>query len=203
MFGWLAPHVAHLCPHAAGADVERRWLRIAPQLLARRLPAAGPVLYLPCAMPATTVVAAGMVAGCRELAPLQRACWLVAASAIGSGGPHEWLECCACDGRLCARLHLLPDSDYLGWDALLAAGMAAHAAPGPRPDGGPSAAARLLEFRCRRVAGLDLLDALPATGISAPGRRIAHGIARAEGLPLMVKRADAAGRPRRPCGNAA
>jgi len=185
MFGWLATHVAHLCPHAVGAEVQRRWRRITPRLLARRLPGAGPVLYLPYAAPATKDAAVpGLLAGGRELAPLLRVHWLVAASAIGSDGPHEWLECHARDGRLCARLHLLPDSDYLGWDGLLAAGVAAHAAHGPRPGDERIAAARLLEFRCRRVAGLDLLDALPAASISTLGDGIARGIARAEGLAL-------------------
>lgn len=185
MFGWLATHVSHLCPRAAGAEVERRCLRIEPQLLARCLSATGPVLYLPYAAPATVEVAVpGLLAGCRELAPLLRVHWLVTASAIGSDGPHEWLECRACDGHLCARLHLLPDSDYLGWDALLAAGCAVHAAHGPRPGDGRVTAAWLLEFRCRRLAGLDLLDALSATNISALGDGIARDIVRAEGLTL-------------------
>ncbi|HEX7732818.1 MAG TPA: hypothetical protein VF415_09245, partial [Rhodanobacter sp.] len=115
---------------------------------------------------------------------LLRVHWLVAASVIGSDGPHEWLECRARDGRLCARLHLLPDSDYLGWDALLAAGVPVHAAGGQRPDDEHLAAARLLDFRCRQLAGLDVLEALPAVGVSALGGGIARGIARAEGLAL-------------------
>lgn len=185
MFGWLATHVAHVCPHAIGVAVERRWLRIAPPQLARRLPAAGCVLYLPC-MPSAEVdpIAPGLLAGSLELAPLLRVYWLVAASAIGSDGPHEWLECRARDGRLCARLHLLPDSDYLGWDALLTAGVPVHAAAGQRPDDERIETAQLLDFRCRRLAGFDVLDARPAVRVSTLGGRIAHGIARAEGLAL-------------------
>ena len=183
MFGWLATHVAHLCPRASGVAVTRRWLRIAPRQLARHLPATGCVLYLPCAARVDETVP-GLLVGRCELAPLLRVRWLVAASVIGSDGPHEWLECRARDGRLCARLHLLPDSDYLGWDALLAAGAPVQAASGPRPDDGRMAAARLLEFRCRRVAGIDLLDASPAADISTLGGGIARGIARVEGLVL-------------------
>jgi len=184
MSGWLVPHVLPLCPRASHADVEYRWLRIAPRLLARRLPAAGPVLYLPYAAAATDA-ATGLLAGCRELAPLLCVRWLVAACAIGSDGPHEWLECRAIDGRLCARLHLLPDSDYLGWDGLLAAAVPVHAAGRQqRPGSGRVAAARLLDFRCRRLAGLDVLDAQPAARVSALGGGIARGIARAEGLVL-------------------
>ena len=183
MIGWLATHLAHLCPRASGVAVSRRWLRIAPRQLARHLPAAGCMLYLPCAAMADGTVP-GLLVGRRELAPLLRVRWLVAASAIGSDGPHEWLECRAGDGRLCARLHLLPDSDYLGWDALLAAGAPVQAAPGPRPGDERMAAARLLEFRCQRVAGIDLLDASPAAEISTLGSGIARGIARVEGLVL-------------------
>ncbi|OOG47486.1 hypothetical protein B0E52_03665 [Rhodanobacter sp. C06] len=183
MFGWLAPHVAHLCPRADGVAVSRHWLRITPLQLARHLPAAGCVLYLPCAARVDETVPSLLVGRC-ELAPLLRVRWLVAASAIGSDGPHEWLECRARDGRLCARLHLLPDSDYLGWDALLAAGAPVPAACATRPDDARIAAARLLEFRCRRVAGIDLLDASPAADISTLGGGIARGIARVEGLVL-------------------
>jgi hypothetical protein len=115
---------------------------------------------------------------------LLRVHWLVAASVIGSDGPHEWLECRARDGRLCARLHLLPDSDYLGWDALLAAGAPVPAMGRRRPDDERLAAAQLLDFRCRQLAGLEVLEALPAVGVSALGGGIARGIARAEGLAL-------------------
>jgi hypothetical protein len=111
MSGWLATRVIPFCLHAACAEVERRWLHIAPRTLARHLPAAGPVLYLPCAVTPATAVASGLLAGCRELAPLLRVRWLVPACAIGCNGPREWLECRAGDGRLCARLQLLPDSD--------------------------------------------------------------------------------------------
>lgn len=184
MPGWLVTHLAQVCPRAVGAEVERRWLRITPRLLARRLPAAGPVLYLPCAMPAPADLSTGLLAGCRELASLLCVHWLVAACAIGSDGPHEWLECRTRDDRLCARLHLLPDSDYLGWDALLAAGVPVHAAYRQRRGDERVAAAQLLEFRYRRLAGLEVLEALPAARVSALGGGIARGIARAEGLAL-------------------
>lgn len=185
MFGWLATHLAHVCPRAAGIAVERRWLRIAPRQLAGCLPAAGCVLYLPCATPvATDAIEPGLIAARRELAPLLCVRWLVAASAIGSDGPHEWLECRAGDGRLCARLHLLPDSDYLGWDALLAAAAPMPATGQQAPDDTCVEAAHLLDFRCRRLAGLVVLDALPAPRVSVLGGEIAQGIARAEGLAL-------------------
>ncbi|GAB3793722.1 hypothetical protein GCM10028797_36250 [Dyella agri] len=184
MFGWLATHVARVCPRAVGADVERRWLRIAPSLLARRLPAAGPLLYLPCAVPTPADAPTGLLAGCRELAPLLYVRRLVAACAVGSDGPHEWLECRARDGRLCARLHLLPDSDYLGWDALLAEGTPVRAERSARRGDERIKAAQLLDFQCLRLAGFEVLDALPTARVSALGGGIARGIARAEGLAL-------------------
>lgn len=184
MFGWLATHLPSVCPRAAGVAVERRWLRIAPRQLAQGLPAAGSVLYLPCTLPASDGIEPGLLAARAELVPLLRVRWLVAASAIGSDGPHEWLECRSGSGHLCARLHLLPDSDYLGWDALLAAAAPVSPVPPRRPDGTRVEAAHLLDFRCRRLAGLLLLDAAPAPRISALGGGIAQGIARAEGLAL-------------------
>lgn len=42
-------------------------------------------------------------------------------------------------------------------------------------------AARQLDFRCRRLAAFDVLDALAARCISTLGGEIAHRIARAEG----------------------
>lgn len=183
MFGWLATRVAQVCPRATGIAVARRWSRIAPRQLAQCLPAAGCVLYLPCA-PSMMTAVPGLLAGRCELAPLLRVHWLVAASAIGSDGPHEWLECRTRDGGLCARLHLLPDSDYLGWDALQAVGVPVRAAGGTRPDDPRVESARLLEFRCRRLAGFELLDAVPASRVSTLGGEIARGIARAEGLAL-------------------
>jgi len=185
MFGWLATHLAHVCPRAAGIAVERRWLRITPRRLARCLPATGCVLYLPCATPASTNdIEPGLLVMRHELAPLLQVCWLVAASAIGSDGPHEWLECRAGDGSLCARLHLLPDSDYLGWDAMLATGTPVSIA-GRRPmDDADIEAAYLLDFRCDHLAGFAVLDAVRALRVSALGGEIALGIARAEGLTL-------------------
>lgn len=185
MFGWLATRLAHVCPRAAGIAVERRWLCITPQRLARCLPAAGCVLYLPCATPALPDNAEpGLLVMRRELAPLLHVCWLVAASAIGSDGPHEWLECRASDGSLRARLHLLPDSDYLGWDAMLAAGAPVSIVGRHSMDDANIEAAHLLDFRCSAMAGLGVLDAVPALRVSTLGGEIAQNIARAEGLML-------------------
>jgi len=185
MFGWLANPLAHVCPRAVGAAVERRWLRIAPRQLACRLPAVGCVLYMPCTVAATTnEIELGLLVAHRALAPLSRVHWLVGASTIDNDGPHEWLECRDGSGRLHARLHLLPDSDYLGWDALLTAGAQTSAMAPRLPGDACIEAAHLLDFRCSRLAGLAVLDAAPATRVSVLGGEIAQGIARAEGLVL-------------------
>ena len=73
---------------------------------------------------------------------------------------------------------------YLGWDALLAAGVPMGALGRSWPCDERIEAARVLEFRCRRLAGLDLLEARPAARVSALGGGIARGIARAAGLAL-------------------
>jgi hypothetical protein len=44
---------------------------------------------------------------------------LRAHSAIGTHGPREWLELIDAQGLCSARLYLLPDADYLAWDAML------------------------------------------------------------------------------------
>jgi hypothetical protein len=71
-----------------------------------------------------------------------------------------------------------------GWNAALAPDAPVSAASQRRPDEARVEAARLLDFRCRRLAGLDVLDAAPTARVSRLGGEIARGIARAEGLAL-------------------
>src|SRR3546814_12231625 len=80
----------------------------------------------------------GLLAEAMQLAPLLQTRRLVAASAITVEGPREWIDCVDREGRTCARLHLLPDTDYLAWDRLLACGEPMAATPArwlrhPRP----------------------------------------------------------------------
>lgn len=186
MFGWLATHVAHDCGRASGAPVERSWRRVTPQRLAAGLPALGGVLCLryASARPLDENLPRGLLAAQRECLPLLRVHWLVAASVVGSDGPREWLECRDRSGAPCARLHLLPDTDYLAWDALLAAGVPVPGAQRSRPDAMRVLSAQLLRFRCRRLAGLEMLDALPAAPVSGLGGALAQAIARAECVAL-------------------
>ena len=159
-----------------------------PQRLVRQLPLLGCVLYIP-ARP-TALVAESCISGVllaqRELAPLLQTRWLGAASAITGDGPREWLECLDDQGQLHARLHLLPDTDYLAWDALLQ--MADMETPTELPrwyrDFRPGGA-RLVSFHHRELAGLSMLEAVQAQAISNLGRQMAKRITQAEDIVLQ------------------
>lgn len=184
MFGWLATHSRSACRLAA-PTAQRRWLRVAPPLLAEGLPSLGDVLYVSGAEThASPDVPPGWLAVRRELSPLLQAHWLAVAGHVGDDGPREWLECLDRHGRLRARLHLLPDTDYLAWDALSTIGV--PDAPPARCDW-PSfrpAWACTLRLRVRRLSGLAMLDTAPPGPLSALGRDLAERIARAEAVPL-------------------
>jgi hypothetical protein len=184
MFGWLATHSRSACRLAA-PTVQRRWLRVAPPLLAECLPLLGDVLYVSgagtCVPPD---MPPGWLAARCELSPLLQMHWLAVAGHVGDDGPCEWLECLDRHGRLRARLHLLPDTDYLAWDALPAIGV--PDVPPLRRDWPPfrPAWACTLRLRLRRLAGLAVLDAAAPGPLSDLGRDLAGRIARAEAVPL-------------------
>ena len=176
---WWQP-LLKWCPQAGHADACRLRLRMTPAVLAARLPVLGSVLYMPLA-----ACGAGMPSWpCRllvatpELAPLLHVHWLLAVSEIAPDGPREWVDGIDREGRPCLRLHLLPDTDYLGWDRLLACGEPAPALPAPphlRALG-----AQPLRFHRQRLAGLDLLHGEPVARLSPLGRQLAGRIVRAQ-----------------------
>lgn len=187
MFGWLASHPVALCRRVQVAPVQRRCFRISPLQLTDHLPRLGQVLLvgdvrLPDVLDPPPP--GWLVEQC-ELAPLLHVHWLVAASLVGDDGPREWLECLDRHGNACARLHLLPDTDYLAWDALLAA-----ATPTPGAKNGTRALrpgeACVARFRRRHLAGLLALGRVAATPLSALGREMAQRIARAEAVSLHL-----------------
>jgi hypothetical protein len=189
MFGWLAVHPVALCRRAAVPPAQRRWLRVSPLQLAEHLPRLGHVLYLADARPLAAMdepPPGWLVEQC-ELAPVLHTHWLVAAGVVGDDGPREWLECVDRHGNACARLHLLPDTDYLAWDALLAAGIPTPAptslrAPRPfRPAG-----ACVTRFHRRHLAGLVALGRAPCAPVSTLGRDVAQRIAQAEAVALQL-----------------
>lgn len=187
MFGHPVHALRRLCLHVAPSRVDRRWVRIAPLALMRQLPRLGCVLYLP----GETVPGArpphALLLGQAELQPLLRTCWLAAAGMVTTDGPYEWIECVDCSGAIRARLHLLPDTDYLAWDLLLAGG---EAVPPPACWRGSRSfrpiSAQLWCFRWRQLACLSLLEGCAASQVSGVGQRVAREVARAEALPLPV-----------------
>lgn len=103
---------------------------------------------------------------------------------IGADGPREWMDCLDAHGHFCARLHLLPDTDFLAWDALLAD---ARALPPISPClqlRFRAASAELVSFHVRRLGALNVLDAAPLGQLSMLGRGIAREIARVSAVAL-------------------
>lgn len=172
---------------ASASAVSRRGLCMAQACFVAALPALGNVLYVPMRPNGSVVreLPRGLLVETMQLMPLLQTRRLVAASAITVDGPREWIDCVDREGRTCARLHLLPDTDYLAWDRLLACGEPKAAVPArwlrqPRP-----ASARVLRFQWRRLAGLDVLGAEITVRISPLSRQLAGQIARAEAVPLQ------------------
>ena len=188
MFVSLVHRLQDLRLQAATAPVSRRGLRVTPVRLIAGLPALGNVLYVPMRPGSSTVreLPRGLLVEAMQLAPLLQTRWLMAASMITVEGPREWIECMDREGCVCARLHLLPDTDYLAWDRLLAG-------DGPMPAAKPAhwlrhpcpASAQVLRFHARRLAGLDVLGAEATAVVSALSRQLAGRIARAEAVPLQ------------------
>ncbi|WP_109127281.1 hypothetical protein [Dyella sp. C11] len=193
MFGWLA----HAFAPARTADETAAWtisrtsvFMSGPELVAR-LPLLGGVLYLPACASSRPVrqLAPGWLVTREDLAPLLHTEELRTSSMIGADGPREWIDCLDASGAFCARLHLLPDTDYLAWDALLSQGTSLPAAPiCPGEVACKAAIAELLCFRTSRLASLDVLDTLPLGHLSSLGRGIARDVARAAAVELAPAR---------------
>lgn len=176
---WLRQRQAR-CPQASGTSICQRRLRITPQLLVAALPALGSVLYMPLAACEQDLSAMprGLLVETPQLALLLRVHWLMVASVIAVDGPREWVDGIDRTGRPCVRLHLLPDTDYLGWDRLLACGEPVFAgAPAPHLR---ALDAYPLRFHQRPLAGLDVLRGEAVTALSPLSRRLAGQIAWAD-----------------------
>lgn len=187
MFGWLTARSAPLCRHAPMTVLSRRTRQITPHVLMRTLPHLGSVLYLHATSSAVIadVLPPGLLVTQRAFAPLLDTRWLVATSVVTDDGPREWWECLDRFGRPRARLHLLPDTDYLAWDAVITSHESDAELPlwtgGPlwRPDG-----ASVVNFQVREFAGLTLLDRGRPMALSPLGGQVATHIASAESVLL-------------------
>lgn len=177
--------------HAA-APVSRRGMRVTPARLAAGLPSLGNVLYVPMRPQnaAGWSMSRGLLIEAMPLAPLLQTRCLVACCMITVEGPREWIECLDWQGRACARMYLLPDTDYLAWDSLLVGGEPMSSEPlRPSRHACPSNA-QVLHFHMRRLAGLDVLGAEASDKVSPLSRQLAGQIARAEAVPLQLTAGD-------------
>lgn len=189
MFGWLATRPSSLCRRAPRSYASRRVRRITSHTLIGMLPGLGSVLYLHATSRSDTldVVSPGVLVSHPAFVPLLEVQWLVAISAVTSDGPREWCECMDRFGRIRARWHLLPDTDYLAWDALTASCVAERDGPAimnvqpMRPDN-----ASVVSFRLREWAGLLVLEQDLPMPLSSLGRQVATRIAHTESAPLRV-----------------
>ena len=189
MFRALIHRLQSIGLPAHAPAISRRCWRFDPASLLRGLPALGCVLYLPMRPCSAGVeeMPRGLLVEDMRLMPLLQTHWLVSASVIGVDGPREWIECVDRDGHLCARLHLLPDTDYLAWDALLASGGPPMTVPQGRwPQHVRPACAQLLRFRLRRLAGLSVLAGETSLSVSTLSQQLAGQVAGAEAIPLQM-----------------
>ncbi|MEO6799692.1 MAG: hypothetical protein ABI178_07135 [Rhodanobacter sp.] len=171
------------CPGADDLAIERRTLGLSPLQLAAALPSLGKLLYLSVNQRASPsgVLPPGLLTDTVELMPLLQFRKLRAASLITVEGPCEWIECADRYGHASARMYLLPDSDFLAWDGL-------HAAVGsnaPVARASPTAQpcldrARIVQFRHRTWAGMQLLSAESCVRISTLSCRVATQIVRSD-----------------------
>ncbi|GLQ96958.1 hypothetical protein GCM10007863_13780 [Dyella mobilis] len=128
-------------------------------------------------------VSPGALVAHHHLAPLLDIHTLVTTSVITDDGPREWLECLDRLGCTRARLHLLPDTDFLAWDALTASCQPERHPPRAcswRPD-----RAAVMQFRLRELAGLALLEPGHSASLSPLSSGIAARIAQAESAVLL------------------
>lgn len=186
MFGWLATFGASRREHPS--TVQTRWFHLGPQALARTLPALGSVLHLPRLryVPHLAHLPRGVIAGDALVAPLLATRLVGAGSAVTADGPREWLQYVDASGVCLARTYLLPDTDYLGWDALLAEGEPVDADQcAPVERGFIAAQARVIRFEATVVGGLRLLRSTRACAVSPMGRSLAGSIAQAQSVAYL------------------
>lgn len=186
MYGWLDTSIC--AARAWFADSDERCLRVTPSTLAHWLPLLGSVLYVPSRtfVDSPALWPDGLLSESRLLQPLLRTRYLRVLGMVSADGPREWIECLDERGEILARLHLLPDTDYLAWDNLPNESEAVASIPkhgGARMSRGN--AAHLMRFRCQSLANIICLGEGAPQCISALGRVIAHAIAGAQ--PLLMR----------------
>ncbi|WP_426700712.1 hypothetical protein ACPPVV_15215 [Rhodanobacter sp. Col0626] len=187
MFSSWVHRLQALRLHATAPSISRRGMRVTASELATGLPSLGNVLYLPMQSQGAKdwKMSRGLLVEAWQLAPLLQTRRLVAGCMITVEGPREWIECVDGQDRACARLYLLPDTDYLAWDSLLLRGELT-ASPVRQWRHAHPANAQVLRFHARRLAGLDVLGAEASEEVSSLSRQLAGRIARAEAVSLQL-----------------
>lgn len=188
MFGWFTTFGT--TPRLRLAAQELRWLKVSTTRFARALPSLGCVLYLPShdGQPTLQRLPRGLLAADAGIAPLLATVYLCAGTAVTPEGPREWLECMDRQGRTVARIYLLPDTDYLAWDAMLA-----DATPVPavgrvsRQQRFVPTHARVVAFTLRPMPPLSVLAEWSPAALSTMGRSLAGDIAVAEAVRLVAQ----------------
>ncbi|HET6431732.1 hypothetical protein [Dyella sp.] len=169
---------------SAMTGTTARWLRPEPQRLARDLATLGPVLCLWSEPPQTASLASHrLLVAAPELQVLARPGFLCHACAVTADGPREWLTACDDAGVPRLQLHLLPDTDYLAWDGLVATAPELPSL-GPPPSLRGSRARRL-RFTLQPLGPCALLSVRNAGPAGALSWQTARSLAHGEGARLI------------------
>ncbi|MBB3227331.1 hypothetical protein FHW69_001954 [Luteibacter sp. Sphag1AF] len=184
MFGWLASFGVHA---RARSTPVTQWLSVAPRSLIDGLAQLGGVLYLAQSRHEASdeIALAGCVVEQADFVPLLHTRYVGLTCAVTSEGPREWMDCVDAQGTLLARIYLLPDTDYLAWDALFvdAIRVDVPARWGADAELCGVAHARVVRFTRRRMAELDVFGAR-AVRISSLGQGVARDIALSESVAM-------------------
>ncbi|SFW36288.1 hypothetical protein [Luteibacter sp. UNCMF366Tsu5.1] len=187
MFGWLT--CFGVPSRARSTAITTRWLALAPSGLFEGLGQLGGVLYLAASHPMDGDPDAprGCIVEAAELAPLLATRHVGLTCAVTAEGPREWIDCVSGEGRIVARIYLLPDTDYLAWDRLFADALPSAPPDHRRPERMwlRACRARVVSFTRRQWAGLTVLGIGDAP-ISSLGLGVARDIAVSESIGIAA-----------------
>ncbi len=166
-------------------DAEPCWRWADPQRFPRDLAGLGPVFCAWSESPANLSRRAAAIspAGPDGLV-LAHPGLLAYGCAVTIDGPREWMTVHDGAGMPRCRLYLLPDTDYLAWDALLAHTGAA-AAPEVRPNW-RARRGRRLRFEVEAIGPWSLVCPRAAAPDCALSWRTVRELVRAEGVALIA-----------------
>ena len=168
---------------AIPADAEPCWRSPDPRRFVRDLAGLGPVFCV-WTEPDTNRRASAVAAGGPDGLVLARPGLLAHACAVTLDGPREWITVHDRAGVPRCRLHPLPDTDYLAWDALLA-----HTGPAAAPQvplGWRARRGRRLRFEVEPIGPWSLVCARTAPPDCVLSWRTVRELARAEGVALIA-----------------